>query len=747
MTGHQGTEMKRLHLLLAVLAPLLLFAQQPVDYVNPFIGTSNYGATNPGAVCPNGLMSVAPFNVMGSDMNRYDKDKTWWSTPYESRNSYFTGYSHVNMSGVGCPDLGALLLMSTTGPLEVDFRKYGSNYSSEVAKPGYYCNFLERYQLKTEVTATLRSGMTRFTFPKGQSHILLNLGQGLTNETGATVRFVNDQEIEGSRLLGNFCYNPSAVFPIHFVMQVHKTPSTKGFWKKMPKMDVEAQWDATAGNYKIYKNYTKEMSGDDIGVWFSFDTEANESVTVSMGVSFVSIENARLNLQKEQQGKTFEDIVAAARNAWNDDLSRILVDGGTTEQKTIFYTALYHTLLHPNILQDVNGQFPAMESNEIRTTTGNRYTVFSLWDTYRNLHPLMTLVYPERQTDMIRTMLDMYREHGWLPKWELYGRETLTMEGDPAIPAIVDSWMKGLRGFDAETAYQAMYKSATTPGKDNLLRPDNDDYVSLGYVPLRQKNDQSVSHALEYYVADNALSNFAAALGKKEDAKLFRERSLGYKNYYCKDFGVLRPKLPDGSFYAPFNPNAGANFEACPGFHEGSAWNYTFYVPHDVLGLAKQMGGKQAFVTKLQRIFDQGLYDPSNEPDIAYPYLFSYFPQEAWRTQVEVSRLLRKYFTVKPEGLPGNDDVGTLSAWAVFSMMGFYPDCPGEPMYTLTTPVFDKVTIQLDKTFFNSDQLVLESVSTGEKIKSIQVGNKRLNGYRISHEELIRAGKINFTRF
>jgi predicted alpha-1,2-mannosidase len=739
--------MKRISLLLLVTLSLqILFAQKnPVDFVNPFIGTSNYGTTNPGAVCPNGLMSVVPFNVMGSDLNKFDKDKGWWSTPYESKNSYFTGYTHVNLSGVGCPDLSSLLLMPTTGDLEVDFHKYGSEYTHEKATPGYYSNFLSKYQIKTEVTATPRAGMSRFTFPKGQSHILLNLGWGLTNESGATVRFVSDNEIEGSKLLGNFCYSAQSVFPIYFVMRVNKKIQDKGYWKKDIVAGAKAQWDSLAGKYKIYTKSSKEMSGDDLGAWFSFDTEADEAVTVSMGVSFVIIANARMNLEKEQTGKSFDDIHAAARQTWNEDLSRILVEGGTDDQKTVFYSALYHTLIHPNILQDVNGQYPAMESNQIRSTSGNRYTVYSLWDTYRNFHQLMTLVYPERQLGMIRTMLDMYRENGWLPKWELYGRETLTMEGDPAIPVIVDSWLKGLRDFDANLAYEAMYKSATTPGKDNLLRPDNDDYMNLGYVPLRKLYDNSVSHALEYYVADYALSKFSKALGKTEDAKLFHQRSLGYRHYYSTEYGTLRPKLPDGKFYTPFNPMQGANFESAPGFHEGSAWNYTFYVPHDVFGLVKLMGGKSNFVKTLQRTFDENLYDPTNEPDIAYPYLFSYFKDEAWRTQKEVSRLLEKYFQNKPSGLPGNDDTGTLSAWAVFSMIGLYPDCPGEPSYTLTTPVFNKITIKLQPQYFKSNQLIIETKSTGKFIKTIQSGDKKLDGFRISHDDLIHAGKLTFT--
>lgn len=719
--------------------------RQPVDYVNPFVGTTNYGTTNPGAVCPQGMMSVVPFNVMGAVNGNIDKDSRWWSTPYEYKNTYFTGYAHVNLSGVGCPELGSLLLMPTTGELNVDYMQYGSSYKDEQATPGYYSNYLTKYGIKTEVTATPRTGRARFTFPAGQGNILLNLGEGLTNESGATVRFVSDTEIEGSKVLGTFCYNPNAVFPIYFVMKINKAPKARGYWKQMRKMGVEAEWDNTSGTRKLYPNYTKEMSGDDIGVWFTFDADEKEQVEVSVGVSFVSIANARQNLEAEQAGKDFEQLHAAARQAWNNDLSRILVEGGTEEQRQVFYTALYHFLIHPNILQDVNGQYPAMESGEIRTVKGNRYTVFSLWDTYRNVHQLMTLLFPDRQLDMVRTMLDMYREHGWMPKWELYGRETLTMEGDPSIPVIVDTWMKGLRDFDVETAYEAMYKSATLPGADNLMRPDADDYYSVGYVPLREKYDNSVSHALEYYIADYALSRFAKALGKKEDAELFYNRSMGYKHYYCREFGTLRPILPDGKFYSPFNPMEGADFAPSPGFHEGNSWNYTFYVPHDVMGLAKLMGGKKNFVDKLQKVFDEGLYDPANEPDIAYPYLFSYFRGEEWRTQKLVKELLARYFSAKPNGIPGNDDTGTMSAWAIFSMMGFYPDCPGTPDYTLTTPVFDKITLRLDPRYYGKEELVIrKSTSGSDYIKEVKLDGAKHNGFRITHDELVHSGEMVF---
>lgn len=731
---------------IALTSALFVSAQEPVDYVNPFVGTTNYGTTNPGAVVPQGMMSATPFNVMGSEDNKYDKDKQWWSTPYEVNNKYLTGFSHVNLSGVGCPDLGSLLLMPTSGELNVKYTQYGSEYTDEVAVPGYYSNMLTKYGIKCEMTATPRTSRARFTFHRGQGNLLMNLGEGLTNETGATVRFVNDREIEGSKLLGTFCYNPQAVFPIYFVMRIDKAPATRGYWKlQRPMQGIEAEWDGYSGKYKLYTSYSKEMSGDDVGAWFTFDTTEGEAIEVSIGVSFVSIENARLNLETEQPaGTTFDQIRAQARKKWNEDLSRILVEGGTEEQKGVFYTALYHTMIHPNILQDVNGQYPQMEGDKILTTDRNRYTVYSLWDTYRNFHQLMTLVYPERQMDMVRTMLDMYREHGWFPKWELYGRETLTMEGDPSIPVIVDTWMKGLRDFDINLAYEGMYKSATTPGKDNLMRPDIDDYIAKGYCPLMEQYDNSVSHALEYYIADYSLYTLAKALGKTEDAKLFYDRSMGYKHYYCKEFGTLRPILPDGTFYGPFDPLQGANFEPSPGFHEGNSWNYTFYVPHDVKGLAKLMGGQKRFVNKLQMVFDKGYYDPANEPDIAYPYLFSYFKGEEWRTQKLVKELLAKHYTTKPDGLPGNEDTGTMSSWAIFSMMGFYPDCPGVPEYTLTTPTFDKITIKLDPAYWGTDKLVIRKEGGDGYIDQIRLGGKKYSKYRLTHEDLIHAGEITF---
>ena len=485
----------------------------------------------------------------------------------------------------------------------------------------------------------------------------------------------------------------------------------------------------------------------------SYDCVEGDQVEVQVGVSFVSIDNARENLNAEQNGFEFEKVVKEGHDEWARTLDRVTVEGGTEDQRRVFYTALYHTQIHPTVLQDVNGEYPKMESNENGKTAGNRYTVFSLWDTYRNLSQLETLLYPDKQVDIINSMIDMYREWGWMPKWELFSRETWTMEGDPAIPYIADAYMRGLRGFDINEAYKAFRTSATTEGKNNRMRPDIDPYIERGYVPMGyyaadMSGDNSVSHALEYYLADNALSILAGELGHKADAKLFRQRALGYKHYYSKESGTLRPITMDGKFLSPFNPEDGYDFTNAPGFHEGSAWNYTFYAPHDVLGMAKLMGGQRKFCDKLQMVFDKGLYDPANEPDIAYPYLFSYFKGDEWRTQKTVNDLLTKYYTARPDGIPGNEDTGTMSAWAIFSMMGLYPDNPGDPSYTLTTPVFDKVTLHLDPKFYPQGDITIETDRTSPSqlyIKSMTLGGKKLNGYRISHKQLVEGKTLRMS--
>ena len=739
---------KSLLLIIAAACAFATMAQKPAELVNPFIGTTNYGTTNPGAILPGGMMSVVPFNVMGADLNIYDKDSRWWSAPYEYNNRFFTGYAHVALSGVGCPEASSLLVMPTTGEPDVNYLNYGTEYSNETASPGYYGNTLTKYNIKSEVTATTRTSCERYTFPAGKGNIILNLGEGLTNECGAMVRRVSSTEIEGMKLLGTFCYTTQAVFPIYFVMRVSREPSAGCAWKFQPLLKgVEADWCPDDGTYKLYRNYHREVAGDNVGYLFSYDNLApGEQIIVQMGVSFVSIENARENLQKEQDGKTFDDIRTAATHQWNDMLGRIEIEGGTAEQQRVFYTALYHALIHPSIISDVNGEYPMMESGKTGRNNHSRYTVFSLWDTYRNLHPLLTLVYPELQTDMLRSLVGMYDESGWLPRWELFGRETYTMEGDPAAIVIADSWIKGLRDFDIKKGYEAMLKSAATEGSRNPIRPDIDPYINEGYIPVGYfegdlSGDNSVSHALEYCAADYAIACLADSLGDTARAKEFRKRAQSYRRYYCKEYGTLRPITADGMFLGDFNPATGKHFENIPGFHEGSAWSYTFAATHDTKGLARLMGGKKRFIESLQGVFDNNHYDPANEPDIAYPYLFSRFRGDEWRTQKEVKRLLDTYYTDTPGGLPGNDDTGAMSAWAVFSMMGLYPACPAEPFYPLTTPPFDKVSITTPQGHVT---ITKSAPSEGcHYIERIMLNGKETNRYRLHHNEIL-GGNLEF---
>ncbi|TAJ15299.1 glycoside hydrolase family 92 protein [Marinilabiliaceae bacterium JC017] len=731
-----------------VMISVKCFAQEPSNYVDPFIGTSNYGATYPGAVVPWGMASVVPFNVTPHEGNDYSNTDSWCSNPYVNNNRVMTGFTHVNLSGVGCPDFGSIIVMPQTGKLNVNVEEYGTHFKDEIARPGYYSMFLEKYKIKAEVTATKRSGRSRFTFPKGESHILIDLGHGLTNETGGMLKMVSDAEVEGYKLLGTFCYNPQAVMPVYFVARFSKPANNKGYWKYHTKLPGHRHnWSSTSDTYKLYTKYEKELAGEKIGSYLSFNTEEGETIEISVGVSFVSIENARQNLEAEQNNLSFEDISKNSWEAWNNELKKIEIEGGTHEDKVKFYTALYHVLLHPNTLQDVNGMYPAMESSHILTTENNRFTVFSLWDTYRTVHPFLSLVYPDKQLDMVRTMVDMYKESGWLPKWELFGRETQVMEGDPALVVIADSYLRGLRDFDVDAAYEAMLKHANTPGKNNFIRPDNDFYMQHNYVPLTHEYDNSVSQALEYYIAEYNLAQFSLALGKKGDYKTFHQRSLGYKTYFDKTYNLLRPVLEDGKFMPGFDPLQGENFAPVHGFHEGTSWQYSFAVPHDINGLMKLMKGKNNFVAQLNKCFNDSLFDMGNEPDIIYPYLFNYAKGEEWRTQKQVSDCIDRYFHTGAAGLPGNDDTGTMSAWLVYGMMGFYPVCPGNMDYTLTSPVFDKVTIHLDTNFYPNDKLIIEAERENKNdiyIQSIELNGQPYNKYFISHEEILKQGLLKY---
>jgi len=715
-----------------------------VQYVNPFIGTSNSGYTNPGAVLPWGMLSLSPFNS-------YDTiHKTAEASAYIYGNKYIAGFTHLNMSGVGCGDMGIFCLMPTTGDLTLRQPDNCSAYSGEKAGPGYYYVNLNRFNIQAELTTTTRSGLSRYTFPKGKSNILLNLGLGLTNNKGAVIKKVSDTEIEGYKTIGDFCGLVSKQI-VYFVAKLNKTPISSGIW----------------ANEKRYYDFEREMAGDNIGAFFTFETQDKEQIEVKLAVSFVSISNARKNLEQEQPGFDFEGTRLSAIQKWDNELSKILVEGGTKDDKIKFYTALYHTLIHPSIINDVNGESISMESSRVSYANGlNRYSIFSLWDTYRNLHPFLSLVYPARQSDMVKSMLAMYNEYGWLPKWELGGMETNCMVGDPAIPVIVDSYLRGVRDFDVDLAYEAMKHHATAPGKVNPSRPGLDDWLKYGYIPddapytLKVFTSDNISNAyenarrlgtvwgsvstgMEYCIADWNLAQMAKELGKNDDYQTFLNRSLNYKNNFESKTGFVRPRQKDGSWLSPFDPAS----NKLNGFTEGSAWNYTFMVPHDIPGLIKLMGGSKKFIEKLNSCFEKNYFDITNEPDLAYPYLFNYFKNEEWRTQKAVHEIRNKDFHNSPAGLPGNDDCGTMSTWLIYSMMGFYPDCPGNMDYQLTSPVFNKISIALDQSYYPGRSFVIESKNAKPEnlyIQSMKLNGKSINKFTINHQDIIRGGKLEF---
>lgn len=727
------------------------------QYVNPFIGSSNFGATHPGAQYPNALASVSPFNVaFGDKLNPTEKDAAWNSRVYIDENRFLTGFSHLNLSGVGCPEAGVLLLMPSHGKLQLDARDYGSTYSASAASPGYYRTNLDKYKIQAELTSTLRTGLSRFTFPKGESHLLLNLGLGLTNETGASLKIVSNQEVEGSRMIGTFCYHPEDVRPLYFVARFSKAAKSFGGWKKMPAYkNVEAEWMQYHNSIKPYPGYQQELSGDDIGAWFDFDTKEQEAIEVKLGISFVSIENARQNLNAEQPGFAFEQTRQKAVAAWDQLLDKVQIEASGPDQanqKTMFYTALYHSLIHPNIIQDVNGDYPLMGQSAtgkkgVGNTAGkNRYSVYSLWDTNRNLHPLLSLLYPALQNDMLQSAVAMAAESGWLPKWELYGMETQVMVGDPATPMIADSYLRGIRNFDIETAYKAMVRAADQ-ADNNLLRPENKDYLKLGYVPVDDEGpyDGSVSTSLEYYLADFNLAQLAGALGKTADQQKYLARSGNYRTLFDASTGMLRPKKRNGEWLTPYNPELGRNFEPAPGYIEGNAWNYRFYVPHDTPGLIQQLGGQDKFLQQLELTFSSGNFDMANEPDITYPFLYHFVEGQSWRSSQRVKQLIAQHYHNSPGGIPGNDDTGTLSAWLVFSMLGIYPLSPGVLDYAVFEPSFDKITIQLDANYYPGKTLTIHkqhSRAAAGQNPMLQFNGKALTRPFISHQQLVQGGTL-----
>jgi predicted alpha-1,2-mannosidase len=497
-----------------------------------------------------------------------------------------------------------------------------------------------------------------------------------------------------------------------------------------------------------------EQSGRGIGAFFSFSTAGIEPIVVKVGISYVSVENARLNLQKEVSGWDFDAIRTEAKKYWQSEFSRIYVEG-REEKLKIFYTALYHMMIHPSVFSDVNGEYQGMNHSGIKTATDyTRYSVFSLWNTYRNLHPFLALFYPERELDMVKSLTEMAKESGWMPRFEVAGNDTQVMVGDPAVPVIVDSYLQGVEGFDVASAYDSLVKSLDS--NDNSVYGGLKSLLQYGYIP---KNDNSkdrlwgtVSTSLEYAYDYWCLAQLAKKLKKDDDYKKYIHLSGVYRNFYDPSTNFLRPKNRDGSWFSPFDPLATSGDQSWkgsggPGYVEGSAWQYLFAVPQDMDGLKMLLGGDSVFVDRLQECFDGGHYDATNEPDIAWPYLFDEVPHESWRTQKQVREIMEKDYNITPDGLPGNDDGGTLSAWYLWSALGFYPVCPASNSYAIGSPIFKLVQIHTNKSFYPGGVLTLKSINNSDRncyIRSILVNGEDYKSSRFKHETLVSGDTIVF---
>jgi predicted alpha-1,2-mannosidase len=728
---------KLLFIILLIISGTKIYAQLNSDdltqYVNPFIGTANNGNTFPGAVVPWGMVSVSPHNSPGSPSGYIHGEK------------FFYGFGHVHLSGTGCADLGSIVIIPSQGEIQTNPEKYRSTYSSEKAHPGYYRIILDDLGVESEVTAKSRSSIIRFNVQEERKvNILIDVGRSLNLNGGGAIILESETKVSGKNIAGGFCGEMNRQ-TVYFSSEVNLVPESRGIW---------------IGDSLISNNYGN-VTDSSIGCWLTFRIKPDKPLLIKTGISYVSDRNARENVEAEIADWNFDLIREKATNAWQKELTRITVEGGTVSDRVKFYTALYHMLIHPNVINDVNGDYPLMGRTGIgRYEKGNRYSIFSLWDTYRTLHPFLTLIYPEQQSEMMQTMVDMYKESGWFPKWELAGNETYMMVGDPGTIVIADSYLKGIRDFDIKTAFEGILKSADLkPGeKAPPVRAGYHEQLKYGYIPVDQDTTEEwwvwgpVSTTLEYCLADWSINRLANKFANNDLSAKFLDRSHYYKNIFDHQTRFLRPKLKDGSWLTPFDSQVtegSGSWEGSggPGYVEGNAWNYTWFVPHDIPGLIRLFGSEDEFAKKLEEAFHNSQFTINNEPDIAYPYLFTYIDGKEFLTAELVSKIIQTEFGTRPNGLPGNDDCGTISGWLAFSMLGFYPACPAADTYQLGIPVFEKAIIQLNRDYFPSYQFLIkkhQENANSTKIRKILLNDSPINNFQLKHADIVNGGELVF---
>ncbi|MBE0673533.1 MAG: GH92 family glycosyl hydrolase [Bacteroidales bacterium] len=750
---------------------LLLFMTAPVkaqpaggegmrltSYVNPFIGTREMGHTFPGAVAPFGMVQLSPdtdtvpYAVNGT----YNGEVYRYCAGYQYNDKTIVGFSHTHFSGTGHSDLGDFLLMATTGPVKLNpgtAENPGSGYrsrfshASEKAEPGYYSVNLDDYGIRAELTATSRVGFHRYTFPEtAEANIILDMNHGIYNYDGKVLwsyaRVENDTLVTGYRITRGWARTSYLYFAMSFSRPIEsygfrdmKPVVYKGFWRKFDQ-----------------ENNFPEMAGEDVRAWFRFSTSADDEVKIKFALSAVSTEGALKNLVAEAPNWDFDAVRAETSNRWERELGRIRITA-PEERMINFYTSLYHAFISPVEYMDVDGRYRGIDHNIHMADGFTNHTVFSLWDTYRALHPLFTLVQPERTSDMVNSMLAHYDQsvHKVLPVWSHFGNENWCMIGYHAVSVIADAWVKGIRGFDKGKAMEACLNSSAYKPYDGL-----GSYMEKGYVPF-DVNRYGASITLEYGYDDWAIARFAESVGNTAVASEYYARSAGYRKLFDGRSGFIRPMMSNGEWKEPFDPLHTSG----EGFIEGNAWNYSMYVPFDIAGLVELKGGEKRFGEYLDSLFTMelpdryfadteditregilGSYVHGNEPGHHIPYMYNHIGMP-WKTQSQVHRIVNEMYRNEPDGLCGNDDCGQMSAWYIFSCLGFYPVAPGIDQYVIGSPCVSSATIPL------SEGKSFTVRAEGLSDRNIYIQRATLNGKPlertwITHSEIVAGGELVF---
>ena len=698
-------------------------------FVNPFIGTAEHGHTYPGASMPFGMVQLSPdTGTEGWD----------WCSGYHASDNSIIGFSHTHLSGTGVADYGDILFMPFTGDVKFNpgskenpDEGYRSRFSKEKASPGYYSAFLDDYKIDVELTTTKRSGLHKYIFQKRENaNILVDLSHGIEDAVVESyINIIDENKIEGYR--------------------------TSSGWAKKHTIYFYAEFSKNINEFIISLNdkriSEKSAKGKSVKVSLQFNSLSNQKLLTRIGISHVSLEGAKKNLKAEISHWDFEKIRNDAKEKWNELLSRIEVEGGTKEQKITYYTSLYHTFLAPNLFSDVDHKYMGMDG-KVKIADGfNMYTIFSLWDTFRALHPLLTIVDEKLTVDLIKSLIAKSEESGELPVWELAANETWTMIGYHSIPVIVDAYMKGIRNFDIEKAYKAMVNSAM---KD---KRGLDYYKNMGFIPMDKSHD-AVSSTLEYAYDDWCIATMAKELGKEKDYKYFMKRAKNYENVFDKETKFMRGRFNSGAWKKDFDPIQ-PSYLGSGEFTEGNSWQYTWFVPQDVNGLIKLMGGDKLFKEKLDALFTTevdkekyqmpsdvtgliGQYAQGNEPSHHISYLYNYcgYP---WQTQFYTRKIMDEFFNSERDGLCGNEDCGQMSAWYGLSALGFYPVSPGSNEYAIGSPLFDKITIHLanGKDF----KITAKNNSADNKyIQSAKLNNEEYKKTFFTHKDILNGSTIEY---